>query len=340
MGKRIRLFLSLILCCIVFSPLTARTISREGKPYPLSVIIPEEVETRAPEKRQYSDTDIDLAFYAQTFSQGDAVYWELVPQKKDVHFSFISLTADGKECLASAHKWGYRGFFAINPDTKPGDIRIVVRFKTGEREQIVDISLRVHDAEFLFARTPLDLGKYSDVDYQETPENRELIRICSEKKKKAFGSMGPDLVTSHFAHPRDRHYITSQFWSKRVYMQYRFLKKKKVHLPNRIKTHAGIDLRGGTGEPIFAMADGTINLAEPLFYEGNMIIIDHGNRFFSYYMHMDGVMVKTGDRVRAGEQIGRVGSTGVSTASHLHVSCIIDGVQVNPLSILFLPVRD
>ena len=340
MGKGIRFFLLLILCCIAFFPLTARTISRQGKPYPLSVIIPEELEAWAPEKRQYSDTDIDLAFYARTFSQGDTVYWELVPQKKDVPFSFISLTADGKECLASARKWGYRGFFAVNPDKKPGDIRIVARFKTGEREQIVEISIRVHDAGFAFSRTPLDLGKYSDVDYQETPENREFIRTCAEKKKKAFATMGPDLVTSHLAHPRDRHYITSQFWSKRVYMQYRFLKKKKVHLPNRIKTHAGIDLRGSTGEPVFAMADGTVNLAETLFYEGNMIIIDHGNRIFSYYMHMDGVMVKTGDRVRAGDQIGRVGSTGISTASHLHVSCIVDGIQVNPLSIFFLPVRD
>ena len=329
-----------IVLCFALSPVSARMVTLEGNPFPHSITVPEELDSWRPEKREYRDSDIDLVLFSRNFCQGDAVYWEFMPVKFDRALTLLSISVEGREIPASSRDWGYRGFFAINPDRKPGEMHIRLRYRTGMRQEFIDLIIKTGDSNFVFSRTPLDLGKHSDVDYQEAPENREFIRICSEKKKKAFSTMGPDLIVSRFSHPRDMHYITSQFWSRRVYMQYRFVKGKKVILPNRIKTHAGIDLRGSTGEPVFSIADGTVNLAETLFYEGNMVIIDHGNRIFSYYMHMDGVNVKEGERVRAGSQIGRVGSTGISTASHLHVSFMIDGVQVNPLSMLFLPVRD
>jgi murein DD-endopeptidase MepM/ murein hydrolase activator NlpD len=115
---------------------------------------------------------------------------------------------------------------------------------------------------------------------------------------------------------------------------------KKVRGKNRIRVHRGLDLRGVKGTPVYALADGEVVLAEELFYEGNFVLVDHGNRIFSYYMHLDSLDVKKGDRVKAGQLLARVGSTGVSTASHLHVSFIIRGIQVDPLSILPLPFRD
>jgi len=86
------------------------------------------------------------------------------------------------------------------------------------------------------------------------------------------------------------------------------------------------------------MADGLVVLSHKMFYEGNMVVIDHGNRVFSYYQHMDSRKVKEGDRVAAGDFIGTVGITGIVTGPHLHVALSIRDVHVNPLSILSLPV--
>jgi murein DD-endopeptidase MepM/ murein hydrolase activator NlpD len=57
-------------------------------------------------------------------------------------------------------------------------------------------------------------------------------------------------------------------------------------------------------------------------------------------MHQDSLLVRAGQRVQAGEQIATVGATGVATGPHLHVSLMVDRVQVDPFSLLPLPVRD
>ena len=82
-----------------------------------------------------------------------------------------------------------------------------------------------------------------------------------------------------------------------------------------------------------------MRFAEKLYFEGNMVIVDHGNRIFSYYMHMSEIRVNPGDLVEAGQVVGLVGSTGMSTAAHLHVSVVINGVQADPLSFLARPYR-
>ncbi len=97
-------------------------------------------------------------------------------------------------------------------------------------------------------------------------------------------------------------------------------------------------MRGKSGEPVFAITDGLVVLSHDMFYEGKMVLIDHGNKIFSYYMHLSEREVQTGDRVKSGDIIGAVGSTGMSTAPHLHVSFLIRGVQVDPLSLFSLPV--
>jgi murein DD-endopeptidase MepM/ murein hydrolase activator NlpD len=87
------------------------------------------------------------------------------------------------------------------------------------------------------------------------------------------------------------------------------------------------------------MAAGKVVLSQPMHYQGNFVIIDHGQKKYSYYMHLHKLLSEEGDMVKAGEQIGEVGSTGGSTAPHLHVSFLINNVHVDPLSLLSLPVR-
>ena len=100
----------------------------------------------------------------------------------------------------------------------------------------------------------------------------------------------------------------------------------------RAAMHAGIDLAGPTGTPIYATADGVVSDAS---YNsggyGNLIKIDHGRGIETRYGHLSSFSVRAGQRVTRGQQIGRMGSTGRSTGSHLHYEVRIDSRAVNPI---------
>lgn len=96
--------------------------------------------------------------------------------------------------------------------------------------------------------------------------------------------------------------------------------------------HAGIDLAGPHGTPIYATADGTVTDAG--FNSGgygNLVKLDHGRGIETRYGHLSAFSVRAGDRVKRGQLIGRMGSTGRSTGSHLHYEVRIDGRAVNPI---------
>lgn len=98
--------------------------------------------------------------------------------------------------------------------------------------------------------------------------------------------------------------------------------------------HAGIDLASPTGTPIYATADGVVARAEWFGGYGNMVDIDHGKGIATRYGHMSRISAHPGQRIKRGELIGYVGSTGRSTGSHLHYEVRIDGHAVNPMPFL------
>ena len=98
--------------------------------------------------------------------------------------------------------------------------------------------------------------------------------------------------------------------------------------------HAGVDLASPTGTPIYATADGIVDRAEWFGGYGNMVEIDHGKGIATRYGHMSRIAAHPGERIKRGELIGYVGSTGRSTGSHLHYEVRIDGHAVNPIPFL------
>jgi murein DD-endopeptidase len=292
--------------------------------------------------RQLKGKGLVVDLFAVNFSQGMAVYAELYADtaENEKALKVEKLLYDGAEIRLSRKKWGWRALFGLNPDSAPGIKKLQVQYTIAGKRQTEAFSVLVAVSVFRVYPGALDLGKYSDVDYKHTPEEERFINECAIKKKKAFGHVGSDELNSALSHPRDYHFVTSPFYAKRNILQYRKIKHRKVRCKNKLNIHRGIDLRGKTGEPVFAMARGKIVIAEKMYYEGNFIVIDHGNGIFSCYMHLDKVNVRAGDPVNAGESIGRVGSTGLSTASHLHASFFLQDVSVDPLSMLVLPVRD
>ena len=100
----------------------------------------------------------------------------------------------------------------------------------------------------------------------------------------------------------------------------------------RAAMHAGIDLAGPVGTPIYATADGTVS--ESGYHNGgygNLVKLDHGRGIETRYGHMSAILVRAGQRVTRGQMIGRMGSTGRSTGSHLHYEVRIDSRAVNPI---------
>ncbi|MGI6745014.1 MAG: Murein DD-endopeptidase MepM [Firmicutes bacterium ADurb.Bin300] len=94
--------------------------------------------------------------------------------------------------------------------------------------------------------------------------------------------------------------------------------------------HTGIDIAGDIGDNIRCIADGEVIRAEYNRWNGHFIEVDHGKGITTLYCHCSKLLVKTGTKVRGGETIAKVGSTGVSTGPHLHFEFRIDGVSYNP----------
>ncbi len=97
------------------------------------------------------------------------------------------------------------------------------------------------------------------------------------------------------------------------------------------RRHNGIDLAGPIGTPIYATADGVVSKAQWFGGYGRYIQIEHGGAMQTRYGHMSRLNVRANQRVRKGEVIGYMGSSGRSTGSHLHYEVRISGKPVNPL---------
>lgn len=95
--------------------------------------------------------------------------------------------------------------------------------------------------------------------------------------------------------------------------------------------HKGIDLAGPTGTPIYATADGVVSRADWFSSYGLYVSLEHGGSLQTRYGHMSRLNVAAGQRVKKGEIIGYMGSTGRSTGSHLHYEVRVAGQAVNPV---------
>ena len=101
------------------------------------------------------------------------------------------------------------------------------------------------------------------------------------------------------------------------------------------RLHGGVDFGAPWGAPIYAVGDATVSFAGWAGGHGNHVKLEHGGGWATGYSHMSRIAVTPGSRVRAGQVIGYVGSTGLSTGPHLHYELYRDGAKVNPMSVRF-----
>ncbi|MEQ9365311.1 MAG: peptidoglycan DD-metalloendopeptidase family protein [Leptospirales bacterium] len=321
-------------------------------------------------KRSVHGVGFRVDLYARRFAQGHALYFEILPgNKKGQPFpeNFKLRFADADVPLTKT-SFGYNAIAAISAFSKPGRHPLVITTSAppvettaapakkqangGAAKATRAYTFRIHiaDTKYKSHTRRVYLGDYDKprppVDpevarkrKQRAEKVRKLIGASTAKKTRVFKIRSANQFTNQLSHPRSLHKITSPYNTKRITVRY-YRKNGKKHTEKpRSVYHHGLDLRGRWGDPIYAMADGTVVCARLMHYEGNFTMIDHGNGIFTGYMHQSKFHVREGQKVKAGQLIGKSGATGRARGAHLHLNLWIRGTPVEPLSLLSLPLR-
>jgi murein DD-endopeptidase MepM/ murein hydrolase activator NlpD len=176
-------------------------------------------------------------------------------------------------------------------------------------------------------------GKYPKIEVklsveskftEPSPEQQKQIEEGQQIKKDYLNRVTPGRQWSgEFAKPAEAE-ISDVFGSERIF-------NGKTSSP-----HLGLDFRVPSGTPVAAMNDGTVLLARPLYFEGNFVVLDHGQALLTLYLHLSEFKVKEGDPVKRGEIVGLSGGTGRATGPHLHVAVRWQGTYLDPASLMRL----
>ncbi len=204
----------------------------------------------------------------------------------------------------------YRMIFEAEPI--PSTIRNAGIGGVNRYQKLIENDLERED---LIVRTHEKMDKLKKQMYIQTKSYDELMEIAKNKEK--FHASLPAIQP---VSNRQLKLLTSGFG----FRSDPFTKHKTFH--------AGVDFAADKGTPIYSTGDGEVALRRTSATgHGNQIIIDHGFGFKTRYAHMSAFNVKKGQKVKRGECIGYVGSTGKSTGPHLHYEVIKNGKPVNPV---------
>jgi murein DD-endopeptidase MepM/ murein hydrolase activator NlpD len=218
---------------------------------------------------------------------------------------------------------GQKVWFALagaSLETKPGAYPIELSAETVAGRPIT-YQQRVSLQRQRYPRAILKVpGRYT----APSPEELHQIEQNKEIKAQAFKTLSADREwRGSFARPVEAE-ISGVFGVQRVF-------NGAVQ-----STHQGLDFRVLAGTPVAAVNRGRIILARPLFFEGNCVVIDHGQGLLTLYLHLSKFLVQEGDTVEKGQQIALSGGTGRATGPHLHLAVRWQGVYLNPAGLLSL----
>ena len=162
----------------------------------------------------------------------------------------------------------------------------------------------------------------AQAEYEKALSAEEAARLAEQNKNNVAGGGSSGTVTpstSGFVNPLNYMTVTCPYgW--------------RIHpIWGDRRFHSGVDLAASQGDPIYAIAAGTVTVATYGEANGYYVSISHGNGYGSVYAHMTNYIVSVGDYVSQGQVIGYVGSTGWSTGPHLHFEIHVNGSTVNPM---------
>lgn len=203
----------------------------------------------------------------------------------------------------------YRALLPTTPLDRPGTLSVQVRGDGQTR----NLNLQLRDRDFSVQRIRVSGGG-------DNATEMELARVAAFK-----ALVTPEKFWSgSFLKPTSGR-VSTEFGVRRYY--------NGVFAQDYY--HRGVDYAAGTGTPVIAPAGGRVALvgreSEGFRLHGNVVGIDHGQGVVSIFLHLSRINVKEGDVVRAGQQIGAVGSTGAATGPHLHWGLYVNGSAIDPV---------
>lgn len=223
-------------------------------------------------------------------------------------------------------------FFPVNPKTYGALLGIDMNDKPGSHELGVIINYPAQTKQLSY--TVLVMKEDFPVQHLTLPKDKvdldqkTLIRVNGEQQQlnTAFDFVGPHpLWEGAFIEPIPGR-ISGRFGSRRI-------------INGQPKNpHSGEDIAAPDGTNVAAMNAGMVRLIIDHYFTGKGVILDHGVGLFSMYFHLSQTSVEKDQRVKKGQTIGKVGSTGRATGPHLHWGVRLNGSRVNPYSLTNLPI--
>lgn len=219
---------------------------------------------------------------------------------------------------------GWIALAGVSLETTPGSYPLALRGATASGSPVS------FQRKFAVGRAkyPLVELTVSKEFTQPNPEQQAKIKEDQEIKHKAFSEVSPEREWSgRFSAPVSAP-VSDVFGTRRVFNGV----TKSVH--------QGLDYRVPAQTPVAALNGGTVILAQPLYFEGNCVVLDHGQGLLTLYLHLAELRVKDGDHVERGQVIGLSGATGRATGPHLHIAVRWQGTYLNPAVLLALPLPE
>lgn len=201
------------------------------------------------------------------------------------------------------------------------DIDFVLDIREGDRFYLVYEKI-YRDGSFLRD------GEIIGATFVNQGEKFQAIRFDIDGRSQYFAPDGHNMRKAFLRAPLNFSYISSSFNPKRFHP-----------ILKRVKAHNGIDYRAPKGTPVIAAGDGKVIRSDYDKYNGHHVFIQHANSIVTKYLHFTKRVVNRGQRVKQGQLIGYVGSTGMSQAPHLHYEFLLNGVHRNPRTVA-LPTAD
>ena len=245
-----------------------------------------------------------------TLNQGEVARWPDVAAKR---------CALGAKTYAPVNAVCY---YPFDVAAKPGRYPIAAIDAAGKRHKATAIVLKTE-------RPHVDITLRDEGYIDVTPENLKRALREREAVLKLFTARGSaarfSLPLGAPASPLPKN--ENDFGSDRTF-------NGKVE-----SQHTGRDYPVNEGNPVKAIADGTVVLADEHFITGNSVYIDHGDGMVSASFHLSALSVKTGDEVKRGQTIGKVGATGRVSGAHLHLGIRWLGARVDPQPLIETPLQ-
>jgi len=195
------------------------------------------------------------------------------------------------------------------------DIDFVLDIREGDRFLLIYEKI-YRDGSFLRD------GEIIGATFVNQGEKFQAIRFDIDGQAQYFAPDGHNMRKAFLRAPLNFSYISSSFNPKRFHP-----------ILKRVKAHNGIDYKAPRGTPVFTAGDGKVIRSAYNKYNGHHVFVQHANSIVTKYLHFTKRTVKKGQRVKQGQVIGYVGSTGMSQAPHLHYEFVVNGVHRNPRTV-------